>query len=204
MHIEFFVEEESCAEALKILVPRIIGTSVSFGPPHSFQGKTDLLKSLPARLQGCRHWFPDDWRIVVVIDRDDDNCVKLKAELDEIAVKNGFATRKASRLGGHFEVLNRIAVEELEAWFFGDVEALVQAYPRVPPNLAQKSRYRDPDAIKGGAWESLERVLQQAGYYRAGMPKIEVARNISRFMNPDRNRSHSFGVFCAGLRTMIA
>lgn len=49
-----------------------------------------------------------------------------------------------------FQVLNRLAIEELEAWFFGDVAALHSAYPRVPSTLGRRSRYRDPDAIRGG------------------------------------------------------
>jgi hypothetical protein len=41
-------------------------------------------------------------------------------------------------------------VEELEAWFFGDVEAICQADPKVSPHLAKQKGYRDPDAIRGG------------------------------------------------------
>ena len=59
-----------------------------------------------------------------------------------------------------FQVLNRIAIEELEAWFFGDVQALNQAYPKTPKTLGHKSRYKDPDSIKGGTWESMERELK--------------------------------------------
>jgi hypothetical protein len=94
-------------------------------------------------------------------------------------------------------------VEELEAWFFGDVEALVTAYPKVPSNLANKEKFRDPDAITGGTWEALERLLQKAGYYSGGLPKIEVARKVSEFMEPSRNRSKSFQVFKEGLEAVL-
>ena len=53
-----------------------------------------------------------------------------------------------------FQLVNRLAVEELEAWFFGDVDAMATAYPRVPRTLAQRAPYRDPDRIKGGTWEA--------------------------------------------------
>jgi len=91
--------------------------------------------------------------------------------------------------------VNRLAVEELEAWFFGDVEAIAAAYPRVPRNLARKAPFRNPDRIKGGTWEALERVLQRAGHFPGGLGKIEAARAIARHMDPQRNRSRSFCVF---------
>lgn len=202
MHIEFLLEEESSAEALKLLVPRIVGDRVSF-VTHPFQGKKDLLDSLLPRLRGYAKWLPEDWRIVVLVDRDHDDCLDLKATLEKTAKEAGLTT-KAGRGGkGRFHVLNRIAVEELEAWFFGDVEAITTAYKGVPKTLAQKRGFRDPDAIAGGTWEALERVLQQAGHYAAGMPKIEVARSISRHMRIERNRSPSFHAFCQGLRETL-
>ena len=102
-----------------------------------------------------------------------------------------------------FQVLNRIAIEELEAWFFGDVHALNQAYPKVPKTLGVRSRYKDPDSIKGGTWESLERELKKSGYFIGGLRKIEAAKTISAFMEPERNNSKSFQVFRDGLREMV-
>ena len=203
MHIEFLVEEQSCAEALNNLVPRIIGDRASFGT-HVFQGKRDLLSSLPKRLRGYANWLPADRRIVVLVDRDADDCMKLKANLEKIAKDSGLKTRASCRGKGAFHVLNRIAIEELEAWFFGDVGALVAAFPRIPATLGARRGFRDPDAVAGGTWEKLQRVLQDAGYYRAGMPKIEVARKVSKEMDPDRNKSRSFRVFRNGLRSLVA
>ncbi len=91
--------------------------------------------------------------------------------------------------------INRIAVEELEAWFFGDVGALVAAYPGVPETLDRRAKYRNPDAIAGGTWEALERVLQEAGHHGGGLAKVRAARDIAAHMDPGRNRSRSFQVF---------
>jgi len=96
-------------------------------------------------------------------------------------------------------VLNRIAIEELEAWFFGDVEAVCTAYPGVPATLANRAPYRDPDAVAGGTWEALGRVLKQAGHHGSGLRKGEAARAIAEHMDPARNRSRSFGHFRDGL-----
>ena len=117
------------------------------------------------------------------------------------AANAGLITRSAAR-GGTFTVLNRIAVEELEAWFFGDVEALANAYPGVSPNLGAKAKYRNADAIGGGTWEALERVLQHAGYFSGGLSKIEVARKMARHMNAGRNTSTSFKCFAEGLAAL--
>ena len=152
MHIEFLLEEESCAEALKLLVPKIIGDRLSFDT-HTFQGKNDLLECLPARLRAYAKWLPRDWRIVVLLDRDRDACLKLKTKLERIATDAGLATRTSPSRTNKVQVLNRIAIEELEAWFFGDVEAIAAAYPGVPRTLAEKRGFRNPDAIRG-TWEA--------------------------------------------------
>lgn len=102
-----------------------------------------------------------------------------------------------------FQVLNRIAVEELEAWFFGDVQAIHQAYERVSSSLIVKSAYRDPDAIKGGTWQAMERELQRAGYFKSGLAKIKAARAISANMVPFRNCSGSFQAFQQGLLDIL-
>jgi len=196
-HLEILVEEPSAEAALKILLPKIV-PDISFDI-HAFQGKHALLKRLENRLRGYRNWLPCDWRIVVLVDRDNGDCRTLKGTLESAAANAGLVTRTLSG-GGNFHVLNRIAIEELEAWFFGDEAALRAAYPRIPANLTKRTTFRNPDAIKGGTWEALERVLQRAGYHKGGLDKKAAARDIAEAMSPDRNRSHSFQVFCAGLR----
>ncbi len=192
MNLEILVEEPSMAAALEQLVPRITGPGVRHRS-IVHEGKPDLLNRLPGRLRGYRRWLPPDWRIVVLVDEDRQDCHQLKQQLDQASLDAGFVTR-------HLGVLNRVAVEELEAWFFGDIAALHAAYPRVSPTLCSQAGYRDSDAIEGGTWEALERVLQRAGYYSAGLPKIECASRIARHMDPDRNRSKSFKAFRDGLR----
>jgi hypothetical protein len=203
MHIEILVEESSAEAALRNILPRILNPSDSF-EIHPFQGKPDLLVKLPQRLKGYQTWLPPDWRIVVLIDADDDNCRGLKDRLEQIAARSGLVTKTTRRGEEPFQVLSRLAIEELEAWFLGDAEALHAAYPRIPPNLGQKARFRDPDAVKGGTWEALERELKRKGYHPEGSPKITVAREVSRYMVPERNRSRSFQVFRQGLREVIS
>ncbi|MGE0126507.1 MAG: DUF4276 family protein [Blastocatellales bacterium] len=202
MHLEIMVEEPSAEAALENLLPKMLASDITF-KLHNFQSKLTLLAELPKRMKGYRPWLPADWRIVVLIDEDRQDCEELKGSLERAATDVGFATKSTATHPKGFQVLNRIVIEELEAWFFGDAEAIVAAYPRVPPTLGKKEKYRDPDAIKGGTWEALERVLQQYGYYSAGLPKIEVARTISQHMMPERNCSKSFNVFRSGLEALI-
>jgi hypothetical protein len=200
-HIEFLVEEQSTQSALNQLLPRILGPNVKFAI-HAFNGKADLLKKLPNRLRGYRRWLPGNWRIVVLVDEDRQDCYKLKQHLETIAHSAGFTTPQTAT-NHSFIILNRIAVEELEAWFFGDVPALVKAYPRLPENLGKQATYRIPDEIKGGTWEQLEKVLQNHGYHRGGLEKIRAAQDIAQYMNPDQNTSKSFQVWCDGLRRLL-
>ena len=143
--------------------------------------------------------MPEDWRIVVLVDKDDEDCRKLKGQLEEKAQEAGLSTKTNRIVGSNFQVLNRLAIEGLEAWFFGDVEALHATYPRIPLTLSSKEKYRDPDAIRGGTWEALHRELRRIGYYAGGFPKISVARAVSENMVPERNHSKSFQVFRCGL-----
>ena len=200
MYIEFFLEEESAEVALKIILPKILSADVGFNF-HVFQGKPDLLGKLPERLKVYRRWIPDDWRIVVLIDRDQEDCFQLKAQLEGIAHDAGFVTKSSASQEGDFQVVNRLAIEELEAWFFGDVEALRTAYPRVARNLQGQAKYRNPDAITGSTHEALRCVLHY--YYPQWLPKTTVAQNIAQHMEPCRNGSKSFQVFVEGLKACV-
>jgi hypothetical protein len=188
VHFEVLVEEPSAQAALDILMPKLLGPDHTC-KTHNFRDKQTLLRELPKRLKGYKPWLQPEWRIVVLVDEDREDCLELKTRL-----------RQAAREAGLAEVvLNRIIVEELEAWWFGDVEALRAVYPRLPKTLGKHRPYRDPDAIKGGTWEALDRELQKAGY-KEGLVKTEAAEKIAAHLDPERNRSRSFQVFRDGVR----
>jgi len=190
-HIEFLLEEPSAEVALQVLVPKMILGRATFAC-HVMGGKKTLLKELPTRLRGYSRWLPPDWRIVVLVDRDEEDCKRLKAKLEKLCQTAGLISKTVA--DGEAQVINRIVVEELEAWFFGDVRALRKAFPRFP-DISQKAAFRNPDQIRGGTWETLERLLQKAGYYKGGIPKIELAKTITPYMEPAWNTSKSFQTF---------
>lgn len=191
-HLEILVEEPSMEAFLRELLPRMLGNRVSF-EVYPFQCKDDLLLKLPNRLRGYYSWLPADWRIVVIVDRDDEDCIKLKQKLDKIVLREGLRTR--SNDAANWQVVNRIAIEELEAWYFGGWAAVKSIYPRVNANIPQKEAFHNPDSISGGTWETFERLMKRAGYFEGGLRKIEAARQLGRLIDWQRNSSLSFQYF---------
>ncbi|MCY3907853.1 MAG: DUF4276 family protein [Anaerolineaceae bacterium] len=198
MRLDIFVEEQSAEAALRNLIHRILPETEIDVRFHPFRGKQDLLKKLPGQLKAYRHWIADNHYLIVLVDRDTEDCELLKGRLESYAIEAGLKTLSKTR--ERFQVINRIAIEELEAWFFGDVEALHAAYPRVPVSIGERAPFRDPDAISGGTSERLEKLLRDKGYQRGGLQKIRTAREISLHMDVNLNRSRSFQVFRDALR----
>ncbi len=201
-HIELLVEEPSAEAFLRALLPRLLPQGRSFDV-HAFQGKGDLLAKLDQRLRAYATFLPDDWRLFVLVDRDEDDCVELKRRLEATAREAGLATRSRPRAGA-WQLVNRIVIEELEAWYFGEWDAVQAAYPRVPATLPHRRGFRDPDAVAGGTWEAFERVLQRHGYFQEGLQKIAAARAIGARIEPRRSQSTSFRAFHAALLEAVA
>lgn len=191
------VEEPSMEMALEQLLPRMLAWA-DFQIIR-FQCKDDLLKNLPDRLRGYSQWLPANWVILVLVDRDDDDCRVLKQAMEKMAEDARLLSKTLAGHGQPFQVANRIAVEELEAWFFGDWTAVQAAYPRVSASQVSKQGFRDPDAVLGGTWEALERVLKKAGYFKTGLRKMECAKQVAQHMEPARNASRSFQAFAGAV-----
>ncbi len=196
-----FVEEYSMEAALEQLLPRMLG-DIEFQIIR-FQCKDDLLKQAPARLRAYATWLPASWRILILVDRDNDDCVALKSMLESMVASARLLTKTAAGQDQRFQVVNRIVIEELEAWFFGDWDAVRSAFPRVPTTTPKKAGFRDPDAIDGGTWEALERELKRAGYHGTGIRKLELARSVATHMEPARNRSRSFQAFASCIQAAM-
>lgn len=211
MHIEILVEDASGEKLLKAVLPRLLGEQ---GEPHtwrlhSYKGigripknlqasgdpaKRILLDQLPRILRGYGN-TPGIDAVVVVLDSDRRNCVEFLTELN--AVTAGLA----------HNTLFRLAIEEVEAWYFGDRVALQTAYPRAKSDVL--ARYAQ-DSICG-TWELLADAVYPGGsaaIIRAGWPlpgqiKCEWAEKIGPLLEPDRNASPSFCKLRDGLRRLI-
>ena len=195
-HLEFLVEELSMEGFLKELLRRFLPDDCTFDI-HPSQGKQDLLKNLADRLRGYSHWLPDYCRVIVVVDCDNEDCHKLKEKLENAAAQAKLPTR-SNPSHRTWKLVNRIAIEELEAWYFGDWQTVRRIYPKVSPTIPDKAQYRDPDAIRG-TWEAFEKILQDKGYFKNGIRKMEVARAMGTHVDPSRNLSPSFKKFYEAL-----
>ena len=178
-------------------LPRILPENCTFRI-HPHQGKHALLRRLQARLRGYSSWMPNHFRIIVVVDRDSDDCKELKSRLEECCKNAGLQSKRTAN-NPNWQVVTRIVIEELEAWYFGDWQAVTAAYPRVSTDIHNKKAYREPDAIQGGTSEAFERVLQRHGYFRQGLAKKQAATKIGKRIDASRNKSHSFAMFYASI-----
>ncbi len=160
------------------LLPRILPQGIEYQTiPH--HGKSDLERSIPRKLRAWNE--PGDIRFVIVHDQDNADCVVLKEQLMRIC--DGYGKR----------VLVRIACQELEAWYFGDMQALARAYGNKKiAAYSGKSKYRVPDKIpkpKDDLYALIPEHQQLSGALR-----------IAPHMDIDHNTSASFNAFVQGIR----
>lgn len=177
--IIFLLEEYSMEVFLKGIIPRLFPDLDFLCISHD--GKQDLEKSIPRKL---RAWnIPGDM-FIILIDNDCSDCIELKARLLRSCPEHNICNTKV-----------RIVCQELEAWYFGEPEAIANAYER--PNLRginKKRRYRDPDAITQPSRE-LERLIPD-------FQKVSGARILSTRISRDMNNSKSFQVLCEGIERL--
>jgi hypothetical protein len=203
--LEVLVEDQSTEQALKAILAKIIAGRAKYAI-RNFNSKPKLLHLLPDRLAGYKERIGsgEDLRILVLVDCDDDSCTSLKDHMEAIATSQGLITKTQAARSQVFHVVNRIAIEELEAWFLGDPLALREAFSSLPPINHRAGIFRNPDNVSGGSWEALHRFLKRHGVYRNSYPKIEAAQRIGAKMEPSRNQSRSFAVFVEGLEALLA
>ena len=188
-HFEILVEEPSEAFLTNIL-PNIIGATATFDI-YTHQGKPDLLRKLQSRLRAYANWLPPSWRIVVLVDCDDSDCVILKEILEKKAREARLTTRTTAG-NNCWQLVNRIAIEELEAWYFGHWDGVRAAYPKITATIAHQAPYRHCDRNAGGTWEAFERVMNRSGYFLGGLRKVEAANRISEHFDHSICSSPSF------------
>lgn len=196
--LEVLVEELSAERALTALLPRIV-PDVPLAI-RTFRGKPDLLKKLPGRLAGYSTYASaSGLGVVVLADRDAEDCAELKERLEKLARAVGLITLTTSTPGNPAIVANRIAVEELEAWFFGGCSSVPGCSSQSGREgwLPRSRQYRRGDS------RSFEKVLQEHGHHRAGLNRVQAASSVAVHMDVENNRSSSFAMFRDGVRRLV-
>ena len=213
MHFEVLVEDLSGSVALQYILEKILGENgaVHSWTIHPFKGKgqlpkgqhkspirnnPQLLNNLPTRLRGYGNSLDDSSSVIVVVDLDNDDCMKFKQDL--LNVLNTCNPRP--------NTLFRIAIEEGEAWLLGDRAALTAAYPNaidaVLNNYAQDSICGTWEVLADAVYPGGSAALKALGYPPTGQAKSDWARNIAPLMDVDSNQSKSFQVFRDGVRAL--
>ena len=201
MHIEVLVEDQSGAALMKHLMPKLLGekSSECEWRIHNFKGvgripknltaKSDarvrtLLDKLPRMLEGYGKSGYE--AVLVLVDTDKQDANAFRQELHKMLKQ---CPNAPSTVFG-------LATEEIEAWYFGDKAALLEAYPNADKNAIKKYKQ---DAVCG-TWEMLAdalikggaAVLKKQGFQKAGEFKHECANRIGPLMDVTRNKSPSF------------
>ncbi len=213
MHFEILVEDSSGARLLEILLPKLLQahTANPTWRVHAYKGigripagltntpdprKRILLDRLPMILRGYRN-TPGIDAVVVVVDADNRDCKAFLRELNAVAIDCDFAER----------TMFRLAIEELEAWYFGDRAAILTSYPRARRHMLDAY---EQDSVCA-TWEHLAVALRFADANAsarrlggdAGRIKHEWAERIGPVMDVEQNQSPSFCKLRDGLRRLL-
>jgi len=214
MHIEILVEDSSGERLLQILLPQLLGQQrePNTWRLHAYKGigriprglvtrgdpaKRILLDQLPKLLRGYGK-TPGIDAVVIVLDSDKRDCATFLAELKAIAdLCSPIPT-----------TLFRLAIEEMEAWYFGDQDALLRAYPQAKRDILGKYVQDSvcstwellADAVHAGGSAK----IKKAGWPLPGQVKHEWAERIGPLMSPELNISASFRKLKDGLRRLVA
>jgi hypothetical protein len=211
MHFEFLTEDQSCGKAMEILIPKLLGNKITYRifpykgigrvpkglRPKSDASKRILLDQLPKILRGYGRTAPHCGIIVIICDLDDKNKKQFLSELQEIL--NSCNPKPTT--------VFCLAIEEFEAWYLGDLDAVRKAYPKVKNHIL--NNYTN-DAICG-TWELLadavykggKKALIKKGWQAIGEQKSVWAKSISPYMNVNENISPSFREMYAQLQSAI-
>ncbi len=215
MHLEILVEDQSGKKALEILVPKIIGNSHTY-LIHAYKGigripkdmkdtngaaKRILLDNLPKLLKGYGKTFSSHQNfsaaVVLVCDLDDKCQKTFRDQLYQILISCN--PKPKTRFC--------FAIEEGEAWFLGDFDAIRSAYPNAK-NYVLTSYVNDSIC---GTWEKLADAIYKGGasalikkgWQAVGVEKSKWAKEITPHMDIDKNQSPSFQHFKQKLHELI-
>jgi hypothetical protein len=199
MKVHVLVEGTSEKEFIDRWAPRAFKDHQFITHPHQGKGTLPrdpsaapnpkhrgLLDLLPATLRAyaASPEMANDG-VLVLVDADSEDCAALKQSLATIV-------RTISPL----HAVVRIAVEEMEAFYLGDLKALKAAYPKA--NMVTAQGY-EPDSIVGTA-ELFGQIIGDDGL-RKVLWAEEMGTRVT--ITPSRSRSPSFRALHAGINRLV-
>lgn len=186
----FWTEELSMKKFLESWLKQYLpGDDIGF-KIFEFRGKDDMKGKISKRIRAYRSEGDFIYKHFVVIDRDREDCTELNEQLIKICASEGFEVRNC---GSSWQVATSIVIEELEAWYFGDWDAVTACYSRVSSTIPKKSRFRKSDQIEKPSRELLK--IFNSSHIKEKFLKTRIAENVGRNYNADRSTSPSFKHF---------
>jgi len=182
--LAFFLEETSAKVLLEGLLPRFVPMDRVALRLIPFEGKQDLERQLVRKI---RSWRTPNTRFIILRDQDAGKCKDVKKRLVALC-------REAKQP----QALVRIACQELESWYLGDLAAVESALKiEGLADHQKKARFRNPDNLYKPSMV-LEKLT--AGRYQ----KVSGSRAIGLHLRMDQsNLSVSFQVFMTGIRELL-
>jgi len=175
-----FLEEASAKAFLEGVFPRLLHGGI-FVHYVVFEGKQDLEKQIVRKL---RHWQKPNSIFLLMRDQDAAICTTVKEKLVQLC-----------NIAQKPEALVRIACQELESFYFGDLTAVKEAlHVNLDPYI-NKAAYRIPDSIVNPA-KKLEKITGRI------YQKIGGSREIGKIISLTHNSSHSFNTLISGIRRL--
>jgi hypothetical protein len=199
--VKVFVLVEGPSEKvlLERWAPRAFPGHQFFLRPHQGKGelprrrevdpkRRGLLDQLPATLRAYAKTCTANEAVLVLVDADDNDCVTLKRQLLELAQNEC----------PNLRVVFRIAVEETEAFYFGDLKAIKAAFPDAD---MERARSFVPDSLPtNGTAEEFATVVGDDT-----LRKVDWAERMSTKLttSPAASRSPSFKALHAGIKKLV-
>jgi hypothetical protein len=200
MIIHALVEGPSENALFKLWMPRVLRDRGHTVRVYPHQGKGDLpvnltkkpdprhrglLDQLPAKLKAFRASCNPDEAVLIVVDADDDDKTELVRKISSVVEK----------VAPGLQVLVTVAVEETEAFYLGDLRALLRAYPGAD---MKRARAYTPDSICG-TWELFGSIIGDDGGNKVVWAE---AMGPHLTISAAKSRSPSFKELCSVLRKL--
>ena len=142
---------------------------------RNMQNKTRLIRQSPQLLEAFRsaHYAAT----FIIVDCDDARCIpEVLSEFTPDLIREARRPRWAR------DLFICVAVKELEAWYLADEEGVNLILPRGEYRAVSDTSEINAEKVLSGLWRK---------HYATSLNKIEFAKEMSKFFNPDRAQRHS-------------
>lgn len=151
----------------------------------STPARRGLLDQLPARLRAYgKSLKPDSDRVLILLDADGKDCAALKAKVQRLY--ESIDPRPVAKI--------RVAVQESEAFFLGDPQAIRRVWPNADTSYLTRTV---PDTE--WTWELFQNVIGEVSEAKVRWARSIAPHLTTAYRGSTANRSPSFRALCEAL-----